>query len=284
MLTHFVLPHSLRPLYSSLTYPHYAPMMEDPGVICIGIANIMEPIGLLVGRIKRDVGEVLSLCVAPPYRRQGHAHELLACFEQELRRQQIGQASLTYLTNHPYLEAVESLLNSSGWNKKKARMLFIKYTLMQRTLPEWVHWKYPTGFATDPFNSLTEEERKLIKEQSTLYPHDLNPLSEERNLEDSNSLLLRHNGTLAGWVVTHRISPLEIRYTSLFVAEHYQKLGLGIRLIGDAVKRQYAQRKEIPHALHAISYERPEMIRFAKRYLYPVAENVYESWQASKLL
>jgi GNAT superfamily N-acetyltransferase len=97
-----------------------------------------------------------------------------------------------------------------------------------------------------------------------------------------NSLGLRHQGEAIGWIVTHRVAPDTIRYSSLFVDAKYQKLGRGISLLSQSIQRQIAS--EIENYTFSVAWENQPMIKFLERHLRPYLTGMGSSRKTVKPL
>lgn len=285
MVRYFALPSALASSWSTLTFPVFSPLLEKSGHerIAIAAASDLQPIGLALGKIhSENLGEVLSLYVAPEFRNKGIGRTLFVHLEEELRKRGAKELFLTYMSESASVETLEKIFSRCGWRYGMGRMLFAKYDMTQLNLPKWAYWNYPTGFASDSFDKITPKEKILLQQKLLEYPPILNPFTEEDKIEPLNSLALRHYGQLVGWIVTHRTFPDQIRYTSLFVPKELQKVGLGIRLIGESVRKHYALRDNIPLAIHGTPYSLPDMVHFTLRRLFPHTTQLYESFEARK--
>lgn len=59
---------------------------------------------------------------------------------------------------------------------------------------------------------------------------------------------MRYRDEVRGWIVTHRIAPRTIRYTSLVVDPELPAKGLGIRLLAESLRLHVAAEKHLPDA------------------------------------
>ena len=202
--------------YQRLTYPPYRPILDnlqDSKYIAISAEDNQEILGLTMGKIdyKKNIGEVLSLFVIPEYRRQGIGNQLLVALETEFRGKNCQQIDLIYIPNQTII-ALEKIFQKNAWSKPKARMLI---GLGERETIKNMPWlnldqKLPLGYEIFPWGELTSKERTIL-EKSLWYPDILFPFTEEDIIEPINSLGLRYNHQVVGWMITHRISENTIR-------------------------------------------------------------------------
>ncbi len=132
-----------------------------------------------------------------------------------------------------------------------------------------------------PWSELTDAEKQQIQ-QTLDYPTSLSPFENDSRLEPLNSLGLRYGEEVVGWIVTHRVAPDTIRYSTMFVAQRFQKLGRGVALISEALKRQIAS--PVPNCTWAVAMENQQMAHFQRRRLAPYTTFISESRQCGKRL
>ena len=255
--------------YQRLTYPPYRPILDnlqDSKYIAISAEDNQEILGLTIGKIdyKKNIGEVLSLFVIPEYRRQGIGNQLLVALETEFRGKNCQQIDLIYIPNQTII-ALEKIFQKNAWSQPKARMLI---GLGERETIKNMAWlnldqKLPLGYEIFPWGELTSKERTIL-EKSLWYPDILSPFTEEDIIEPINSLGLRYNHQVVGWMITHRISENTIRYTILFVKEELQSIGRGIALLARAIKLNL-NHPEINQGSFALLINNEKMAKFAER-------------------
>jgi hypothetical protein len=136
----------------------------------------------------------------------------------------------------------------------------------------------PDEFTIFPWAELTAQERQTIEQRQQVeswYPPVLTPFQEEDRLEPLNSLGLRYQGQVVGWMITHRVAPDTIQYTSLFIQQEFQQLGRTIALIAEAIKRQIAG--GVPYGIFMIDVENKTMVKFFRRRLQPYMTSLTEA-------
>ena len=67
------------------------------------------------------------------------------------------------------------------------------------------------------------------------------PFTDDSRIDGPTAVGLRYKSQVIGWMVTHRISPQTIRFTSLFVSPDLRNKNLGVRVLASALAR-YAAR------------------------------------------
>ena len=87
---------------------------------------------------------------------------------------------------------------------------------------------------------------------------------------------LRYKAKIVGWCLTHRIDAQTIRYSTIYVEPKFQKLGRGISLVAEAIKRQM-NNGSVPYGKWSIAADNYLMSRFNQRHLVPYSTSVGES-------
>ncbi|NEQ87396.1 MAG: hypothetical protein F6K26_47470 [Moorea sp. SIO2I5] len=142
----------------------------------------------------------------------------------------------------------------------------------------------PSSYQIFPWVEITQAERKRIEEQQQqpwIHP-DLVPWKYEKELEPLNSLGLRYQGQVVGWVITHRITPDTIRYSSMFVRDDLQKMARGMALVVNAIQRQ--AQVNIPKYVFSVKKTNTAMSNFVKKHMSPYLTSFEESRGSFKTL
>lgn len=284
-------------LYEKLTYPIFRPrlgnLIPNSSMVAVGVHSSSKPAGLVLAECNRSWGEILSLFVVPEHRHCGLGKALLSSIEQEIYRRGCSQAKLIYMASDttPYLEQILARCN---WSAPQPRMLVGSSTCMSGDNTPLVsaikdclnRYFLPPAFSLFPWMELTSLEREAIqKQQGNLrwYPDILCPFKEEDIIEPCNSLGLRYQDQVVGWVITHRVAVDTVRYTSLFVRQDLQRLGRAIPLLLTSFLLQ-SETKEATKAVFTVAVDNTPMIRFVHRRISPYLASVRQSWESSKLL
>jgi len=228
--------------------------------------------------------EVISLFVAPDCRRRGIGANLMASLDQDLARRGCKMLDLSYRSDWRGLEAIERLLKKSGWSAPQVPRLVCRTSTEKIAGAPWLRkYRLPDAYAVFPWVELTSEEKSDIKgrqEEEQWYPPVLTPFQEEERLEPANSLGLRYQGRIVGWMITHRTAPDTIQYTSLFVEKGLQRMGRAISLLAGSIIRQIE--RDVPYGIFMIDAENESMLRFARRRLGPYLISMAESRYSQK--
>ncbi|MFQ5814436.1 MAG: GNAT family N-acetyltransferase [Anaerolineae bacterium] len=259
-----------------------------PASITLPFEKEGQFIGLTLGEIRPDgaSAEMLSLFVAREHRRRGVGTTLLAHLEKALTRMGCRYVDLVYRSDWPCVAAIERLLHRRGWASPQTRALIGKTDRERMAEALRLHqFRLPDGFAIFPWSEITPQERQEIQQRQETeqwYPPVLAPFQEEDRIEPLNSLGLRYQGRVVGWMITHRTAPDTIQYTSLFVQKEFQSLGRAIPLLMESIRRQVSS--EVPYAIFMVDVENDPTVKLVYRRMRPYLISLTESRTSRKML
>ena len=259
--------------YNHLTYPSLQKrwQTQPPQGELTGLSASLD--GAIVGfaiseRLNPQQAEIISLFVLPEYRHQGIGTKLVAYLERELAQQGCVEIILSYSTSTLTNVALEPLLQKLHWQPPQINLVLGKTATEKIAQAPWLN-KYPLPPAFEVFPWL---DAGL----------SLPPNVEAHRLEPLNSLGLRYRGEVIGWVLTHRVAPDTIRYTTFSIAQAFEKRGRGVWLLAEAIRRQV--NSGVPYLTGSVSYRYPRLLKFVERHLTPYLTGVGEVRQTSKLI
>jgi Acetyltransferase (GNAT) family len=272
-----------------MTFPCFTPFLvsSDPAKLTYSLIVNGQPAGLALGALRPGGdADLLSLYVAPNFRGRGLAGRLLSGFEAEVYARAAQRLVGTYTYDPEAADHIGTLLKTQGWLLSSPRMLVCRANRRLLEAP-WMQRPMETTYEITPWSTVTPAERTLLEERKSSIPETLYPFPWEREfypLEPGNSLALRENGCLRGWILTHRINAQTVRYTCAYVDDSRQRLALGIDLIAEAARRQVQLFGTETRGIWATPYKYSRMISFIRRRMAPYLESIRESVQASKPL
>lgn len=273
--------------YAALTYPYYGARLKDEDAprifIAMGATWREKPVGLALA--VRDAilpeAQLLSLYVAPPLRRQHIGTALLSALEQELRSEAIPEATAIFVTETASTAIADRILTKQEWGPPHVRFHICKAPTDLMMRAPWFDATLPPEFEFFPWAELKDSERAYLTAPDPSYPTELDPFSWPQ-FEPINSLGLRYEGRVIGWMITHRTGPEQIDYDSLYVFPPHLSLGRAIPLLAEAIKRQ--ARAGIPSGRWIVEGSNAQMIRFMKRRFAPLGLTWQESHERRKTL
>ncbi|NEQ73973.1 MAG: TIGR03032 family protein [Okeania sp. SIO2C9] len=277
--------------YDALTFPsikkHWQTFQQKGILMGISASVAGEMVGLAIAEITPtqeniSQAEVLSLFVLPEYRHQGIGTTLVKHLETALAAQKCPQVIVKYQATELTTSALEPLLRKRNWQPPKETFWLAKMSMEKIAQAPWLYKHIlPDSFTIFPWSELTDAEKQQIQ-QTLDYPTSLSPFEDNSRLEPLNSLGLRYGDEVVGWMVTHRVAPDTIRYSTMFVAQRFQKLGRGVALIAEALKQQIAS--PVPNCTWGVAMENQQMVKFLRRRLAPYTTFISESRQSGKRL
>ncbi len=278
--------------YLHLTYPLWRTRLQQleaqESIIAMGVNIASQPVSLAIAELVpyTHKAQILSIYVKSENRQQGIGGSLLRSLSQKLQTLGCRELELGYTAQTNSTDALEKLLNRQGWSIPQPKMLVCHSITERMKQAPWLYSaRLPASFSIFPLIQLTNQEYQIIQQQQALnpwYPEILSPFRGDLPVEPLNSLGLRYQGQVVGWMATHRIAPDIIRYTNLFVRQDLQKMGRAIPLIAEAIKLQL--KSNIPRYTCAAEVGNKPMVKFVRRRLQPFLTQVRESRQSHKLL
>lgn len=281
--------HLTEPKYRCCLRGQQPDNITNTQIIAIGALHDGKPVGLLLASFFNVVryAEVHTLFVAENHRRQHLGTQLLSALEPILRPLRCIVVTFVYPAEAPYTLYLEGVLKALSWEGPRPFMTYCKFN--GRTFqPSWLRtdFGHSSGFTVFPWSQLTAQERKKIESQleKGIVPHSVSPFKDEGRIEPINSLGLRHNGDVIGWMITHRDDPDTIRYTALYIHHDYYMSGEAIKLLCESIWRQ--KKADVPWAILNVNVtlSPPRWLRFLERRLIPYAIEVTHDLNAWKEL
>ncbi len=271
--------------YQVFTFLQFRPRLQaltpEGNTVAIGASDSGKPIGLALAEIfpNSKSADVLSIFVARTHRRHGIGTALLTRLEEELFLRGCTSAELVYITGQPTTISLERLLQKCNWTPPQPRRLVCKSTIDKIANAPWMQkHSLPASYTIFPWVEITPEERVAIHQQQKAkpwIPPDLIPPKCNKKLESLNSLGLRYQGQVVGWVITERIAPDTICYDLMFVRRDLQKMARGMSLVANAVQRQ--AKAKIPRGIWTVSITNTPMVCFMKKHMAPYLTSLEES-------
>lgn len=266
--------------------------INDLHYIAIAAIENDEPVGLLLATATKTfyVAEIHSLYIDEKFRHQQIATNLMIYLEQELIKSSCIMITLLYPSDLPNTSIFKSLLKKLQWNDPIPhidRYLF-EGKIFQ---PSWLfkNYRYPEDITIFPWKDLNATERKELLRQETQsrFPQEVSPFLDEARIEPLNSLGMKRNGEIIGWMITHRHDPLTICYSSLYIESEYLFTSLSTRLLIEAIKIQKAAIDKGHPALLALfnlnrNQTNSSWQRFIQKRIAPYAQKtitLYQTWK-----
>ncbi|WP_424099474.1 GNAT family N-acetyltransferase [Moorena producens] len=268
-------------LYQPLTFPLFRTKMRtlipEGSMVAIGASYLNKPVGLVLAEILPDYycAKILSIFVLPSHRRQGVGTALLNYLERELVIRGCTEAQLLCELDNLKVQSkifpLKALLRKCNWEFSNTELVYhsdlatiFQAPLMRKKI------SIPSDMQIFSWEEITSKERLTIEQtqrEKFWIKEKLYPFKHEENFEPLNSLGLRYKGEVVGWMLTERVALDTILYNCMFVRKDLQKMGRGIMLLVEAIKRQ--NKANIPNGIWEVNHKNTLMIRFMDRYMLP---------------
>jgi GNAT superfamily N-acetyltransferase len=201
--------------------------------LALGAFQDEKPVGLLVA-----TGEytpiLKSIYVVKEMRHLGIGMKLMSAFEDELKKLKSIVVTTIYSNDLPEAAYFEKLLFKCDW-KTPVPLIYRYYFKGADFNPSWIFKSYelPQNISIIPWKSLKSEEinELKIREDHLSFPPEVSPFLNEKNIELGNSLCLKMNEKIIGWIITHRFNETTIRYSALYIEPEYKFSGFSIILL-----------------------------------------------------
>ncbi|MGA8165281.1 MAG: hypothetical protein WB791_09700 [Waddliaceae bacterium] len=283
------------PKYRSCLFGIDPYQLEEARVVALGVSFQDQPIGLSIARIVPSwgLGEILTLFIDACHSHRGLGTRLFQQVEKACIEEKSKVLIFRYQKYEQTAPILEQIFKKTGWNAPElfmVRCFFDCFTFH----PPWFskHPPLPLHFQEFPWMDLSKKEEKNLLHQfkQGRYQANLFPLRkpDQDKIEPANSLGLRdlnlpEGEKVIGWIVTQRISPDTLSYSTLYVEPEYRFGGYPIRLLIDSIALQ--QQSPVRWALFEINIKEtdPSWARFVKNRLIPyalVVREIYQTWKA----
>lgn len=280
-------------LYCKLTSPQLRTQLQnispEGNILAVGATESNRAVGLIFAEIWSDnkTAQVLSIFVVPTHRNRGIGTALLTYLEKELFLRGCTKVKLFDINHQPTTHILEKLLYKCKWGYPQPFLLEYQTDLVTILRAPWINNKYrlSSDMMIFPWIEVTNPERIVIQqtqEENVWIDKWLNPFEHEDGFEPLNSLGLRYQRQVVGWILTKQIRYDTISYNCMFVRQDLQKMGKGIVLIVKAIQRQ--AESGIPKCIFQVRLSNYLMIRFVKKHMSPYLFSIAQGRDSYKLL
>ena len=246
-------------------------------VLGVGAIEKGHPIAVAfaTAHMKIHSADIHLLAIADDHAQASLVKDILEFLTQLLINQGMKLATFTYTHEDPSSDILEQAFTESQWQGPQPFMVTCLFR-HDNFDPNWWNKNVPLkeGFQEFLFENLTrQEEKDLIHrfEQMTI-PSHIYPFGSDKNLiEYKNSLGLRYKGKVIGWMITHRIEPNVIRYSSLYLEDEFADTRYWLKLLIDSLRLHDAPYGILEINLNQIS---KRWLKFIERRLFPHASKI----------
>jgi GNAT superfamily N-acetyltransferase len=255
----------------------------DPAQSVLGASLLGQPVGVAVGVVNGTAAALTDLYVLPAYRRGGIGGALLADLEAALIQTGAEQIDLLYRPNEQ-TQDFEALLAKRGWQPPSlSHIVFWTTRELDAINLDWQKHRFEPPYKVVPWPAVTEADLQFIAKlgEEGRYPPELSPFARPFAAWDGEtSFVLRHAGTVAGWVCAVREAPLQLLIDILFV--YPPRKGLGKLLIGEVTRRCWQIGMEDMY--WRVKPDNEPMLQWSRLSFPDTISDEFEEWYSVKAL
>ena len=247
-------------------------------------------VGLAAAAGDRDSSRVAvhAMGVLPDHRGQGIGTAMLERLEDAARAEGADRMEARYRSTVPGAAAIERVFEKRRWQPpSRVRRLYgggrdLVTDAFRSRLPDDV----PEGEAF-PWTALSPPARKDIQLRLTgpspTVPRALSPFQMPDRVVPDCSVGVRHDGQVAGWMITHRAGQDVLQFTCLYANPNLRGTGTGPALLGLAIRR-YLEETHLPRCIWMVDAEKKRMQQYVERRLAPVIDSTADEIAVHKPL
>lgn len=234
-------------------------------------------VGVIKSRyFKNNTLQIDTFEVAEAYRCQGIGTQLFNHFQKSALEDKIGGIGFEYDADSPYAVAIEKILKKAGWSPPRLYLIRCTFDVEQFN-PLWyqkhLNQALPSNMRIVSWKRITNHEKEVLRIQASQgrFMGYLSPLNEEQKIEPLNSLGLKEEKNLIGWMITHRKDKETIEYFSLYIEKEFHLKGYAMTLLAKSIQLQ--KKSSIKWAFFEIKLKEidPSWRSFVKKRLIPYA-------------
>jgi GNAT superfamily N-acetyltransferase len=227
--------------------------------------------------------EILSVFVAPEFRRRGVAAALVEAAELDVRGRGFAELEAVYTTGRPGSAIAEHLLERRGWQAPETRTVLVQivprdFLASSLLAPERAAALDP-GFEYFAWADLDPAERQALIDSDTRQPWVTKGLwawkYDTEGFDRATSLGVRWGGEIVGWVISQRIDAGSVRYLASFLRKDLSRRSRILPLYRESLGRGVRDGVELATWVTPMLY--PSMIKFIRKWMAPHARLVAET-------
>lgn len=252
-----------------------------------------RPVGLAVAELPRSTAsapELLSLFVVPELRGQGVGRRLVEATEHAVAGAGARVLNTVYTTGKPAIAAVERILWKRGWEAPEPRTVSMRFAPADFLATELFSERRMAALGANlelfPWRELGAAEKEEIRAENARNPWITPMLAfwrfERAGFDELSSIGVRYRGRVAGWVINHALGEDSVRFTCSFLSKQISRRGRIVPLYRESLRR--LAEAGIRRSTFVTPVEYPNMVRFAYRWIAPIAELVAETRGSRKKL
>lgn len=266
--------------FGQLTFPKLEPLakvrkVNEPLMMLLA-HNGQHKIGAIILEVMPNrVGRILSWYVIPPYRELGIGKELLVKAQKIAKKANLQGLIVDYVSDWTQKETIEAILQKQKWEDPIEKLSLYKISNDSISKAPWLKKlsPLPSNMELGMWKDVTDNEKKVIQEKKNKedwYPNTASPFQSPHLVNLDTSVVLRQEGKIIGWLITHKTKEDTIEFTAAFIDDKTLELheeNLLIYLCKKAIECFFEEGyKYITFLTHP---ESKEMIDIVDTYLRP---------------
>jgi len=211
----------------------------------IGILALKDkhPVGLILASSEntQTIFRIHSFLVHPNFHKRGIGHTLLEKLTLIIRQRGGKKIEGTYRNHWQYVPAIQQLLKKHKWTKPEPQLVLANGKVSD-ALTFFSKFGVPKStFSFLPFTQLKKSELDYILEKQTTiqwFDPDLSPFIAQSSIHPTCSFLVKREGEIIGWIVSHQLRKDLNELTALFIDDAYRSFKLTHLLIRTVFEKQ----------------------------------------------
>lgn len=211
----------------------------------MGILALKEnkPVGLILASSEntQTIYRIHSFLVHPNFHKQGIGNTLLEKLSLIIRQRGGKKIEGAFRGHWQYVPAIKQLLKNHQWIRPQPQLVLANGKVSD-ALSFFSKFGTPKStFSFLPFTQLKKSDIDYIyKKQTTTqwFDPDLSPFTAKSSIHPACSFLVKSNGEIIGWIVSHQLSKDLNELTALFIDEAFRSFKLTHLLIRTAFEKQ----------------------------------------------
>ena len=202
-----------------------------------------QPVGLILASAEntQTIYRVHSFLVHPNFHKQGIGNTLLEKLTLIIRQRGGQKIEGTYRGHWKYVPAIKQLLRQHQWTQPQPQLVLANGKVNDALTFFSKFGKPKPTFSFLPFTQLKNSDVDyILKKQTTTqwFDPDLSPFMAKSSIHLACSFLVKLDGQIIGWIVSHQLSKDLNELTALFIDEAFRSFKLTHLLIRTAFEKQ----------------------------------------------
>jgi len=202
-----------------------------------------QPIGLILASSENSqtIYRIHSFLVYPNFHKQGIGHTMLEKLELIIRQRGGHKVEGVYRNHWQYVPAIQQLITKRNWTKPQPQLVMANGKVSDALTFFSKSKHLNSTFSFLPFTQMKKSDLDYIQKRQTnnrWFDPDLSPLIAQSSIHAACSFLVKKEGVIIGWIVSHQLRKDLNEITALFIDEGYRSFKLTYILIRTVFEKQ----------------------------------------------